>query len=132
MSTLRSKALPRNSFESKQYTLGVYFDLSKDFDTVNLKILISKLENYGIKGKNLLWFISYLTNQRQFIKYNNLNTSFQKRLYVVFCKAQYLDLYFLFTLMTLKTHQKVWIALCSLMTPIFFILIKISRVFFIL
>ena len=68
----------RNSFESKQYTLVVFVDLSKAFDTVNHKILISKLENYGIRGKNLLWFISYLTNRIQFIKYNNLNTSFQK------------------------------------------------------
>ena len=68
----------RNSFESKQYTLVVFVDLSKAFDTVNHKILISNLENYGIRGKNLLWFISYLTNRIQFIKYNNLNTSFQK------------------------------------------------------
>ena len=68
----------RNSFESKQYTLGVYVELCKAFDTVNHKILIIKLENYGIRGKNLLWFISYLTNRIKFIKYNNLNTSFQK------------------------------------------------------
>ena len=68
----------RSSFESKQYTLGVFVDLSKAFDTVNHKILISKLENYGIRGENLLWFISYLTNGTEFIKYNNLNTSFQK------------------------------------------------------
>ena len=67
-----------NNFESKQYTLGVFVDLSKSFDTVNHKNVISKLENYGIRGDNLLWFVSYLTNQIQFIKYNNLNTSFQK------------------------------------------------------
>ena len=66
----------RKSFKKKKkkYTLGVLVDLSKAFDTVNHKILIPKLE----RGKNLLWFISYLTNPTQFLKYNNLNTSFQK------------------------------------------------------
>ena len=68
----------RNNFESKQYTLGVFADLSKAFDTVNHKFFISKLENYGIRGKSLLWFITYLTNRTKFIRYNKLNTSFQK------------------------------------------------------
>ena len=68
----------RNSFDSKQCTLGVFVDLSKAFDTANHKILIPNLQNYG-RGKNLLWFIGYFTNRTQFIKYNNfLNTSFQK------------------------------------------------------
>ena len=67
----------RSSFESKQYTLGVFVDFSKAFDTVNHKILTSKLENYGIRGFILLWFISCV-NRTQFIKYNTLNTSFQK------------------------------------------------------
>ena len=52
----------RNSFESKQCTLGVFVDLSKALDTVNHKILIYKSEYYGIRRQNLLWLISYLTN----------------------------------------------------------------------
>ena len=35
----------RNRFGSKRYTVGVFVDLFKDFDKVNHKILIFKLEN---------------------------------------------------------------------------------------
>ena len=55
------------SFEKEPYTLGVFIDLSKVFDTVDHTILIKKLEMYGIKGINLAWFRSYLTNRIQYI-----------------------------------------------------------------
>ena len=45
-----------NNFEKDQYTLVVFIDRSKALDTVDHKILIAKLENYGIKGNSLLWF----------------------------------------------------------------------------
>ena len=32
---------------------------------------------YGIKGKNLKWFHSYLTNRKQFIKYRDQNTNLE-------------------------------------------------------
>ena len=65
-----------NSFEKNQFTLGIFIDLSKAFDTVDHKILISKLKNYGVRGNNLKWFESYL-NHKQVIAYNNKYTSFE-------------------------------------------------------
>ena len=49
-----------SSFERGEYTLGIFIDLLKAFDTVDHKILISKLKHYRIKGKTLKWLKSYL------------------------------------------------------------------------
>ena len=40
-----------SSFERAEYTLGIFTNVSKAFDTVDLEILIPKLEYYGMKGK---------------------------------------------------------------------------------
>ena len=56
-----------SSFGRGQYTLGIFIDLSKAFDTVDHEILISVLEYYGIKGKTLKWLKSYLSEQKQYI-----------------------------------------------------------------
>ena len=61
-----------NSIDKKEFSVGVFIDLSKAFDTVNHKILIEKLSHYGIRGTPLLWFSDYLSNRKQFIKFNNI------------------------------------------------------------
>ena len=59
------------SFENDKYTVGIFIDLSKAFDTVDHAIILKKLEIYGITGANLAWFRSYLTNRKQYICINN-------------------------------------------------------------
>ena len=59
-----------NGFDKSEYTLGTFLDLSKAFDTINHKILLEKLEWYGIRGNSLDWFHSYISNRKQFVQYN--------------------------------------------------------------
>ena len=66
-----------DAFNEKKYTLGIFIDLSKEFDTADYNILLKKLNMYGIKGKNLIWFHSYLTNRKQFIKCRDQNTNLE-------------------------------------------------------
>ena len=51
-----------NALDNKQIMLGIFLDLSKAFDTLDHKILLDKLFNYGIRGVLLKWFESYLTS----------------------------------------------------------------------
>ena len=61
------------AIDNNEYTIGVFLDLAKAFDTVNHDILLTKLEHYGIRGIALEWFKNYLTNRKQIVKYKQKN-----------------------------------------------------------
>jgi hypothetical protein len=61
--------------DNKKYTIGVLLDLSKAFDTVNHKILLKKLQHYGIRGLALDWIMSYLSGRQQLVEYNGTSSS---------------------------------------------------------
>ena len=60
-----------NSFNDNHVTLGIFLDFSKAFDTVNLQILLYKLNYYGIRGTALTWINNYLLNRNQHVQYIN-------------------------------------------------------------
>ena len=51
--------------DNKHFSIGVFINLSKAFDTINHDILIKKLNSYGIGGVALEWLKNYLTNRLQ-------------------------------------------------------------------
>jgi len=54
-----------NEMDNKQFSIGIFLDLSKAFDTIDHGILLKKLEVYGIRDNTLKWFQSYLCNRLQ-------------------------------------------------------------------
>ena len=57
----------KESIDKKKTTCGIFLDLTKAFDTVNHKILLNKLFNYGIRETANKLFESYLTNRFQYV-----------------------------------------------------------------
>ncbi|CAB4026300.1 Hypothetical predicted protein, partial [Paramuricea clavata] len=60
----------KRTIENNEFTIGIFLDLSKAFDTVNHNIRLQKLESYGTRGILRKWFQSYLTDREQIVKYN--------------------------------------------------------------
>jgi hypothetical protein len=63
-----------NDKPSKETTLGLFLDLSKAFDTINHKTLLSKLNFYGIRGTPNYWFNSYLSDRYQYTEFNQIRS----------------------------------------------------------
>ena len=58
-----------------KFACGLFVDFQKAFDTVKRKILISKLEHYGIRGLPLCLFQNYLEKRTQFVEINKKSSN---------------------------------------------------------
>jgi len=59
------------SIDCSDFSIGVFIDLCKAFDTINHDIFFRKLEHYGVRGVPLKWFKNYLSNRYQYVYFND-------------------------------------------------------------
>jgi hypothetical protein len=68
------------SIDNRKKPLGLFIDVSKTFDLLDYEILLTKLEQIGVRGLANDWFRSYLNNGKQNVSVNTLqgigNSSF--------------------------------------------------------
>ena len=51
------------NLEEDKFTVSIFWDLSKAFDTLDHDILLEKMSRYGIRGHTNIWFRSYLEHR---------------------------------------------------------------------
>ena len=62
------------ALQNESYSIGVYLDFSKAFDTINHDILFQKLQCYGVRGIALEWIKSYMSNRYQYVSFNSCDS----------------------------------------------------------
>ena len=62
------------SLDNGRHVLGIFIDLSKAFDTLDHSILLTKLENYGIRGSAYSLMASYLSERKQYVHFNSVSS----------------------------------------------------------
>ena len=63
------------ALDTGKFSIGIYINLSKAFDTLNHDILCQKLSHYGIRGMALDWIRSYLYLRKQCVYINSITSS---------------------------------------------------------
>jgi hypothetical protein len=62
--------------DNNKLPVAIFMDLTKAFDTINHSILLQKLQYYGIRNNALSLLDSYLTNRKQYVEIDNIQSEF--------------------------------------------------------
>ena len=65
----------RKAIDSNQFTVSIFIDIQKAFDTVDNTILLNKLNYHGIRGVANDWFKSHLTNRNQYVSIQGVDSN---------------------------------------------------------
>ena len=66
-----------NELDNINYSVSLFIDLSKVFETIYHHLLAQKLYHYGVRGIALNWFVNCLSNRFQFIILNSQMSAMQ-------------------------------------------------------
>ena len=65
----------KDCLDKNKVCAALFIDLKAAFDTINIPIMLSKLEHYGIRNNALKFFGSYLSNRHQYIKHGDIEST---------------------------------------------------------
>ena len=61
----------QEAIDKKMNPIGIFLDLTKAYDVLSHKVLLSKLDTYSIRGVANKWFESYLSLRKQRVEINS-------------------------------------------------------------
>ena len=64
----------QEALNNKKYTVSIFMNLSKAFDVIYHKILETKLEHFGFRGKFLEFLLSFIKDRKYFVHINGKNS----------------------------------------------------------
>lgn len=64
---MTKKSIIKITLNCSFFTLGIFVDFSKAFDSLNHEILFKKLEHYGVRRHALKLITSYLSSRSQYV-----------------------------------------------------------------
>lgn len=61
----------KSEINDNKVVVSVFLDFKRAFETIDRKILLKKLNKYGVQGRELEWFTNYLEGRQQYTKIDN-------------------------------------------------------------